>query len=327
MNRPSGSSLDDTDAEIRRQSWRGLKAPVKRILSASVPHRFMRLAIAGRPAVARARLPAPARLRTVGAAMSGVTFVMLRPDRCILAKELYWGQGRRPDPVDQYALDVFGALARTADVVLDVGAYTGIFSLLAGSVSERGQIHAFEVVPEVMKSAWDNVAANDLATRIEVHLLGVGLDGRTTTMADGRGGSALPDFCSAQMFFPGGTRIPIASLDAIAARLGPWPESAQLLIKIDTEGGEADIIGQGLATIATYRPTVLCELLPSKARTAAVEAAFRDLGYRFFNIRAGGVKQHAALHALDDFRDWLITPLDVADLQALNVNVITDSGA
>jgi hypothetical protein len=92
----------------RRHSWHGTKALVKRVLSWRVPHYLMRVAatVAG-GRIRRERLPAPAHVKAVEASMGGVTFVMNRPDRCIIAKELYWGRGVRPGPAAPHARAVF----------------------------------------------------------------------------------------------------------------------------------------------------------------------------------------------------------------------------
>lgn len=110
----SGSTLPSAQADVlRKQSWRGMKAPIKRLVSLRLPHMLLRGAIRiGRLDISR--LPAPAYIRKVRAETGGTHFVMLAPDRCILAKELYWSKGKPPLPRDQLALDAFAALANAA---------------------------------------------------------------------------------------------------------------------------------------------------------------------------------------------------------------------
>lgn len=56
-----------------------------------------------------------------------------------MAKELYWGKaGARPQPADDFAVRMFAAaLARPADVMLDVGAYTSLFTLVGTTVNPK----------------------------------------------------------------------------------------------------------------------------------------------------------------------------------------------
>lgn len=84
----------------RKRSWYGLKRYVKRVLSLRLPHALLRAVVRLAPGLERSgRLPAPASLREVEGRVAGTRFVMLRPDRCVVAKELYWvtavGPGRR----------------------------------------------------------------------------------------------------------------------------------------------------------------------------------------------------------------------------------------
>src|SRR5205085_6717306 len=95
-------------ARERHRSWYGLKRHVKRILSLRVPHAVLRQVVRLFPGLARnGRLPAPAALHEVEGTVRDVTFVMLRPDRCVVAKELYWGHGQRPRTEDAFALELF----------------------------------------------------------------------------------------------------------------------------------------------------------------------------------------------------------------------------
>jgi FkbM family methyltransferase len=65
------------------------------------------------------------------------------------------------------------------------------------------------------------------------------------------------------------------------------------VVKIDVEGGEADVVASLRGAIAADRPWILIEILPcyDAANTArvqaqnALEAAFRDLGYTKLRIR------------------------------------------
>jgi FkbM family methyltransferase len=231
--------------------------------------------------VQRERLPAPAHLREIEARMAGVSFVMRRPDRCIIAKELYWGNGVRPRAEDQFALDVFAALARGSKVILDVGAYTGIFSILGAKVSEDADVHAFEVVPEVAKAALDNVVANDLLPRITVHVEGVGKDGVVARISVGEGGSALPDFYSTEMQFDHGVDVPIHSLDTIAASLSDLARGVPTVMKIDVEGTEDVVLLNGQDFLSTNRPDILCEILTGVANVDGVETELAPHGYSY----------------------------------------------
>ncbi|WP_162450462.1 FkbM family methyltransferase [Phytoactinopolyspora mesophila] len=299
-----------------------MKALVKRILSWRVPHYLVRVAatLAG-GRIRRERLPAPAHVKSVEARMAGVSFVMNRPDRCIIAKELYWGRGVRPRSEDQLALDVFATVARDSKLVLDLGAYTGIFSLLAARASEDADVHAFEVLPEVAKAALDNVVANDLLTRITIHTEGVGKDGDSACLETGTGGSALPDFYSTEFYFEKGVHVPIRSLDSIFEAFPESARGAKTAMKIDVEGTEDVVLQHAQVFLAANRPDIVCEVLPGRANTAGVEAALRPHGYRFFRFGEQALTEHEDLIAQEPFRDWLFTTKTADELRAVGVSV------
>lgn len=74
------------------------------------------------------------------------------------------------------------------------------------------------------------------------------------------------------------------------------------VIKVDVEGGEAGVVAGFAATLAAFRPYVICEVLPVRTEDAGVtrrrtEAAGRllamlgDLGYSVHNVHTGATVQ------------------------------------
>lgn len=312
----------DQESRLARQRWWGLKAPAKRLFSHQPLHAAM--VFGSRRFLSQdqvARLPAPASVTAATARMAGVTFEMERPDRCILAKELYWGGGRRPNAVDQTALDIFAALARDAGTVFDIGSYTGIFSLLSAAVSPTARVHAFEVIPEVFLAAWSNVIRNDKVGRIDVHLRAVGAS-ENLCVVRGTGGSALPDFLSTgTAAAEHGVGVPGMHLDELAVLTADGP----VLIKIDIEGGEPAAFRSGADFLSEHRPDILCEVLPDTP-TDAMATQLRGLGYRFYSVGPGELGADDDLRGLTDRRDWLYTtktPDELAELvRPVGVRVI-----
>src|SRR4051812_31722330 len=62
---------------------------------------------------------------------------------------------------------LFFDLAREADVVLDVGAYVGFFTVLAGLANPRARVFAFEPMPDNVERLRAHVELNGL-DRVEV---------------------------------------------------------------------------------------------------------------------------------------------------------------
>jgi FkbM family methyltransferase len=300
-----------------RQSWFGLKLPVKRFLSLAVPHAVLRLVSRFVPSLRAGRLPAPASVHEVEGRVAGATFVMLDPARCENAKQLYWGGGRRPRADDRLALDTVVALAHDADVFLDIGAYTGLFTLAVSAVAPAVQAHAFEIVPAVADALVANLVRNRVEERVAVHREGIGEDGKTMRVPTGEGGSALPSFFSSRMHFDEGDLVSFRSLDSVAEMV---PQEDRVVIKIDVEGTEDAVLGSGQAFLKAFRPDILCEVLP-EADGALLDDLLRRAGLRPFLATDSRLEERPRIEPDAGHRDWLFTARSHEQLRSLGLPV------
>lgn len=289
----------------RRRSWWGAKRYAKRFFALPGIHALVRLAARLRPGLRHGgRLPAPARLREVEGEAGGSQFVMLGPDRCIIAKELYWGEGRRPRNEDQLALEIVVAAAERSDVLVDIGAYTGLFTVAATRANPALRAHAFEIVPENYRAMLDNCVRNDVLDRVTLHHTGVGKPGARMRVPGRTTGSALPDFYSSRLRFDSGVAIRFEALDSLVDRI---PSGATVTMKIDVEGTEATVLRHGSRFLSQARPLILCEVLPD-ADVDELEAILEPLGYRYGVVREGDVTTSSRIEPDERFRDWLFMP-------------------
>jgi FkbM family methyltransferase len=307
------------DRGLRRQSWFGLKRPVKRLLGMRIPHAALRTAARFVPAFRSGRLPAPASLYEVEGRVAGATFVLLDPARCENAKQLYWGGGRLPRAADRLALDTVVALARDADVFLDVGAYTGLFTVAVSAAAPSVQVHAFEIVPAAADALEANLLRNEVELRVALHRQGVGEDGATVRVPSGRGGSAIPSFLSSRVSVgeDEGELVSFRSLDSVADLL---PADDRVVIKVDVEGTEDEVFASGKAFLGAFRPDVLCEVLPA-ADGPALEGLLAPADLRFFLVTDSRLEPREAIVPDGAHRDWLFTAREPDDLRELGLPV------
>jgi FkbM family methyltransferase len=302
---------------LERQSWFGLKRPFKRFLSLGAPNALLRLVARFVPSLRSGRLPAPAQLDEVTGRADGATFVMLDPARCENAKELFWGQGRRPKPNDRLALDVVARLSREADEFLDLGAYTGLFTLATTAVTPGLHAHAFEIVPAVADALQANLLRNGVANRVIVHREGIGEMGSTMRVPSGKGGSALPSFYSSRMHFEKGEVVTFRSLDSIGALL---PADARVVMKVDVEGTEDVVFEGGQVFIETFRPEILCEVLP-EADGDRLDKLLAPAGMRRYLVTNGRLEEAPRIEPDPVFRDWLFSSRTPDELRARGLPV------
>jgi FkbM family methyltransferase len=197
---------------------------------------------------------------------------------------------------------------RPGDVVVDVGANIGIFTILAGyQVWEHGRVLAYEASPQNIEVLRDNVALNWLSDRIEV-----------VPRAAGAEDGTLP-FLAPRRFGGGGSLQPIEHLlatddrrdtidrlevevEPLDARLGGLERID--LIKIDVEGGEEQVFAgmqRVLASEATRRVTFELSRQLLGADWAAFSARLRALGeagWTFATIPHSGIPESASLDGL-----------------------------
>ena len=312
--------MDYRESDIgRRRSWYGAKKHLKRALSWRAPNAVMRAVVRFAPSIrGTGRLPAPAHVREVEGHVGDARFVMLRPDRCVVAKELYWGKGRRPRAEDDFALQLFATLAAKADVVFDIGAYTGIFTLAATSVNAALQAHAFEIVPEVYAALRDNCARNGILARVTLHQEGVGSPDGSVRVPTDVSDSALPDFFSTRLHFESGELVRLVSLDSLATAL---PNGARVLIKVDVEGTENEVFRYGQEVLAPFGPDILCEVLDGVADAAELQSLLSPHGYHFYLVRAADLLSTDTITPNSHYRDWFFSRRSDALLRAEGIAI------
>ncbi|HLS26134.1 MAG TPA: FkbM family methyltransferase [Beutenbergiaceae bacterium] len=299
----------------RRQRWFGLKKHIKGFLGLPGVHLLMRLVAPRLPQVRTGRLPAPCGLREVQGVAAGASYVLVDPRRCEIAKELYWGEGRRPEPADALALDVAVTLAKQARTFFDIGAYTGPFTMAATAANPALVVHAFEIVPAVARGLARNIARNNVANQVQLHTVGVGEPGAAMHVPPGDGESALPSFYSADMDFDDGIEVEFVAWDDFTDRVrGP------VVAKIDVEGGEETALRHAQRFLAAHQPDILCEVLTT-ADGAAIQALLAPHGLRCYAVGETALHPRAEVVPHAAHRDWLFTPRTAQELRALGIPV------
>jgi FkbM family methyltransferase len=151
-------------------------------------------------------------------------------------------------------LAYFFEKARNARTILDIGGYTGVYSLVAAKANPDSKIHVFEPSYSTVEKLKQNIKLNLFDKRIEVHSValsnGIGnlysFLSERDTMASTNSVSRLSSL-EAQ-------KVNHVSLDSCHI------ENVDL-IKIDVEGFESEVIEGAIETIRRYKPTIVMECL------------------------------------------------------------------
>jgi FkbM family methyltransferase len=199
-----------------------------------------------------------------------------------IASMLYWWglTGWEPE-----TLPVFLRLIQPGMTVLDVGANTGLFSLLAARRSPTVAVHAVEPVPRVFDMLQANVARNHLAN-LSCHRLA--LSDREGSVAMYVPKEEIPVMASLlPQWRPGSDRIDVEAqtLDRFAADLGIRHVD---VLKVDTEGTEHDVLAGAAGILSADRPFVVCEVLTAGNTADALTAQLGAADYVFFLLTKEG---------------------------------------
>jgi FkbM family methyltransferase len=175
---------------------------------------------------------------------------------------------------------VWLALSSQAHHILDVGANTGIYSLLAHAVNPGADICAFEPVPGVLRQLEQNNALNGNPIRLFPMALGPS-DGEATLYDnfDNHYEASLVADPHNKQLAQNEYKVSVRSIDSL---LTDGSLTGIDLIKIDVEKFEAQVLA-GFKSLERYKPSILIEILDDTIGRD-IEQIIGGLGYHYFNI-------------------------------------------
>ncbi|TMB62589.1 MAG: FkbM family methyltransferase [Chloroflexi bacterium] len=171
----------------------------------------------------------------------------------------------------------FRALLRPGQVVLDVGAHVGQYSMLAAAaVGPSGTVVAFEPEDDLRARLSANAERNGFTN---VRALAIALsdrDGRSRFQPSPPGNRGM-----GRITTHGTREIIVARLDALFPTLGL---DRLDILKLDVEGAELPALRGAEGTITRYRPALIVEASAANARAfgygpAELESWLRERGY------------------------------------------------
>jgi FkbM family methyltransferase len=199
-----------------------------------------------------------------------------------IGRSVYWRglSGYEPETIP-----VFVQLARRARVVLDIGAHTGFFSLVALSANTDSRVVAFEPVPRIFQRLQEQIDLNGWTARCDARNLAVANHSGTTTFHVPTGELPYSASMDPNGFWgvPGDLiEVPVVTIDAALAGV----EGIDL-VKIDVEGFEDQVLDGMRQVLEDSTPNLLFESIPGNP-VATVEALLGRFGYRFYTLTHAG---------------------------------------
>lgn len=221
----------------------------------------------------------------------------------LVAMPLYWrgARGYEEAAVSTY-LNVLGACG----TVMDVGAYVGLYAILAGLHDRDRRVYAFEPMPDIADVLTDNVRLNRLSNVEVVRSAVAERDGEADLYIPYAG---LP--CSSSL--RRGFREARNTISVPTVSLDTFVRSREIervdLIKIDTETTEPEVLDGASWVVTRDEPLIICEVLLQPAADR-LNAFFDGRDYAHFLITKDGALPRNAIVAdpAGENRDYLFVP-------------------
>jgi FkbM family methyltransferase len=221
-----------------------------------------------RPVVVKRRLPKQfGRVPIIASAQAGLSYLF-----------------RPVQHIDPPLLSLIDQLVQPNDVVWDVGANIGLFTIASAfKAASRGQIIAIEPDPFLVQLLQRSVSIQPQISA-PIIVLPVGISGsfgfRTFAIAErARANNHLADYTGSTQ--TGGTRYHQTIITLTLDQLLEWYPMPKIL-KIDTEGAEYEILLGGQRLLSSGRPIILCEV-SNRATVDLVDKLLKKIDYIFYD--------------------------------------------
>lgn len=211
---------------------------------------------------------------------------------------------------EKVSLSLWIELAKHANIILDIGANTGIYALIAKSLNPAAKVYALEPVQRVFKKLVENNSLNHYDI-ICLEKAASNFDG-TATIYD-TGGEHTYSVTVNKNLNNKATSTFTSRIETI--KISSLAESEGLtaidLVKIDVETHEAEVIEGFGIYLKKYQPTLLIEILNDEVARGVTDY-IQDIPYLYFNIDENkGIRQVTQL-TKSDYYNFLLCSKETA---------------
>lgn len=211
---------------------------------------------------------------------------------------------------EKESLALWIKLSKHSNVIFDIGANTGVYSLISKCVNPDAKLYAFEPV----KRVFEKLILNTQINNYDINCLEIAASNYS-------GDAVIYDSNTPHTYSVAvNKKLDSTELNAVETKiktitLDSFCEANAIrnvdLVKIDVETHEAEVIEGFIKVIRTCKPTILIEILESEIGKN-VESMISDLGYLYFNINEiDGIKLVDHIEK-SDVHNYLLCQPDIA---------------
>ena len=191
----------------------------------------------------------------------GHDFLMFSADDDVIARRYLW---HGPDAYERPIVTDWVQWVSNAAVVYDIGAYTGLMSVLAAVCNPTARVEAFEPLERTVERAHINMVANSVSDRVSLHAAAASDTNGSAEINLRRGAAFLGTGGSLYDKSRDYPTITVTETKTIrTVRLDDYlPDGRPDVVKIDVEGHELATLRGMAASIARARPVMVVEVWP-----------------------------------------------------------------
>ncbi len=215
----------------------------------------------------------------------------------IIENQLFW---KGLDGFEPNSLKLWAKMSKNSETIFDLGANSGVFSLISKSENPNSKVFAFEPVDRVFKILKKNVLINNydvVCSKLAVSNedgIGYFFDDDEEFTQSVVINLDLEDTASGR----GVEKNELHKVETKLIKLDTFIEQNDIqnidLLKIDVETHEPEVIEGFKKNLKNFRPTLLVEIIRDSV-AESLEKQLADLNYMFFYINEpfGGVDEEA----------------------------------
>lgn len=206
-------------------------------------------------------------------------------------------------------------LCKRSNCILDIGANTGVYSLIAKSLNPSAKVFAFEPVKRIYEKLKENAALN----QFDIHCINKALsnfDGLATIYDNEE--EHLYSVTVNKNMFEG--QFPVKAVEIETLTIDSFIRANDLknidLIKIDVETHEPEVLEGFAEFLANFKPSMIIEVLDDETGSK-VNSLLDGLNYLYYNIDENKGLRRVDTITKSDFYNYLVCQPSVANALGL----------
>lgn len=227
----------------------------------------------------------------------------------VIENELFW-EGIHGG-WEKVSLGLWINLCRDANCIFDIGANTGLYSLIAKSVNKDAQVYAYEPVKRVFDKLIFNNQLNNFDIKCSMYAI-----------SNNIGKAIIYDVPNTDHIYSvtvnknmADSKTPTIETEIQTITLDSVIENEKIgkidLLKIDVETHEPEVLEGYSKYIHQHNPTLLIEVLDDTVGQA-IQAILKDLDYLYFNIDENKGLNQVDTILKSDYYNYLICSSEIA---------------